>query len=710
MYLLTGTHANGDQFRLGLLSGKVAVGRNQDCSICLDEESVSRLHAEFFIDDGQLRLKDLGSKNGTRVNGEVISQIDIILPCRVAFGKVECDIYFVADDIASVDKSQVEEIPADLLADVKWPLGASNRLEDVDANFEKRRSRLWKCLAWSLGIFMASISLWTVNHLRARSVVLSAKPSFIARKGVSVPVSPVEVQQAQAVVDPSAPAKGEEGLACRFAIGFMDSVKNLSDSTFGEMLEERSWIAVEGGQPSSPPRLASPPLLASAVVATDRLAYLDLLLSAQIDRELFHPSNALSFLGKPTWDRGGKFQLTTSELVQEGPSRQGVKALGPSISQAKWKVLFIGDSMSLCGFGKCLDKLIRTNPQVSEVYTYMACGTVPLSWLKDPPYTNIKTPCGFWSIETEEGKPHPKEYLETYGMKRGDRPKPHLVPKLEDLLTKWKPDILVIQSGTNLFSLFRSGQSLIPDRHGPMLKNQIAPFMHKLLSLNSTLRKIYWVGSPISGRVSPEIQEFVLSQVQKEVGYAATVIDSREMVPYPYRHMAKDREHFAGAQMDDWANQVFGQILADLAVPLALHLPPAKEVQSAVLKGSSPTDEVSVSGDLVLKVKLVFKSPPLPTAKILPYQESLVGLVYAVEKVIKGQYGEKQILVMHPAHIRLKPQSLEKYRLAKSYTMRLRELEGSPWGTIKSSDTSGLIDLIPYIQIEDEAKSTSPQR
>ena len=89
---------------------------------------------------------------------------------------------------------------------------------------------------------------------------------------------------------------------------------------------------------------------------------------------------------------------------------------------------------------------------------------------------------------------------------------------------------------------------------------------------------------------------------------------------------------------------------------------------------------------------------------MLPYQEFLVGFVYDVEQVVSGEYGEKQILVMHPAYIGLKPQSLEKLRIGRTYELQLRPLDGSLWSTIKLKDESGQIELEPYIRVQDEAR------
>jgi hypothetical protein len=50
-----------------------AAGRNPDCAIFLDDETVSRQHAEFRRKNGDFTVVDLGSLNGTYVNREQIN-------------------------------------------------------------------------------------------------------------------------------------------------------------------------------------------------------------------------------------------------------------------------------------------------------------------------------------------------------------------------------------------------------------------------------------------------------------------------------------------------------------------------------------------------------------------------------------------------------------------------------------------------------------
>jgi DNA-binding winged helix-turn-helix (wHTH) protein len=57
-----------------LVSGVNTIGREPAATVWLDSGSVSRRHAHVVIDAGEARLEDLGSKNGTRVNGGEVAE------------------------------------------------------------------------------------------------------------------------------------------------------------------------------------------------------------------------------------------------------------------------------------------------------------------------------------------------------------------------------------------------------------------------------------------------------------------------------------------------------------------------------------------------------------------------------------------------------------------------------------------------------------
>lgn len=55
--------------RVHLEAASMSIGRQDSCDIVLDDPTVSRTHAEVHRDPDGFEVVDLGSRNGTRVNG-----------------------------------------------------------------------------------------------------------------------------------------------------------------------------------------------------------------------------------------------------------------------------------------------------------------------------------------------------------------------------------------------------------------------------------------------------------------------------------------------------------------------------------------------------------------------------------------------------------------------------------------------------------------
>lgn len=85
LLLLTGPSA-GLRYEV---QGEATIGRSPSCEIPLPEDDqMSRRHARFFVRDGRVHLADLGSRNGTSLNGERISGEVVLHPGdRVQVGK-----------------------------------------------------------------------------------------------------------------------------------------------------------------------------------------------------------------------------------------------------------------------------------------------------------------------------------------------------------------------------------------------------------------------------------------------------------------------------------------------------------------------------------------------------------------------------------------------------------------------------------------------
>lgn len=66
------------------------IGRSGECRLVLDHASVSRLHADLEYGQGDWRLRDLDSKNGTFVDGVRIVAQALSGPSWLRFGDVTC--------------------------------------------------------------------------------------------------------------------------------------------------------------------------------------------------------------------------------------------------------------------------------------------------------------------------------------------------------------------------------------------------------------------------------------------------------------------------------------------------------------------------------------------------------------------------------------------------------------------------------------------
>jgi pSer/pThr/pTyr-binding forkhead associated (FHA) protein len=77
-----------------VLAGKLIIGREEDCHLRPPSEFVSRHHCVLLLDEYTLRIRDLGSKNGTFVNNRRVGSGEMILldGDLMAVGEMICQI------------------------------------------------------------------------------------------------------------------------------------------------------------------------------------------------------------------------------------------------------------------------------------------------------------------------------------------------------------------------------------------------------------------------------------------------------------------------------------------------------------------------------------------------------------------------------------------------------------------------------------------
>jgi hypothetical protein len=70
---------------------RISIGRARNCDLVLRDPSVSKLHAHLRDGGGQLQVVDLGSQNGTKVNGaELVAHTPQVVKLgdQLVFGRV----------------------------------------------------------------------------------------------------------------------------------------------------------------------------------------------------------------------------------------------------------------------------------------------------------------------------------------------------------------------------------------------------------------------------------------------------------------------------------------------------------------------------------------------------------------------------------------------------------------------------------------------
>ncbi len=72
------------------LAGRATVGRDDHATLRIDEPLVSRAHAEITRRGTSYFVRDLGSTNFTRVNGEIVTQCELKDGDELRFGRARC--------------------------------------------------------------------------------------------------------------------------------------------------------------------------------------------------------------------------------------------------------------------------------------------------------------------------------------------------------------------------------------------------------------------------------------------------------------------------------------------------------------------------------------------------------------------------------------------------------------------------------------------
>ena len=80
---------DGNTKIFSLPSSVTTVGRRRDCDLCIPLMAISRKHCELNTDQSRLMVRDLGSKNGTFLNGNRIEEAVIKAGDHLRLGSLD---------------------------------------------------------------------------------------------------------------------------------------------------------------------------------------------------------------------------------------------------------------------------------------------------------------------------------------------------------------------------------------------------------------------------------------------------------------------------------------------------------------------------------------------------------------------------------------------------------------------------------------------
>jgi len=111
---------------IDLVKDLTLLGRDEDCDIRIDHKSISKLHCVIAKTDGLLLIRDLGSTNGTRVNGQRVRRAALLPNDTLAVANLKYRVMFGAD-------LEAENPPIPIKVDIERPIEPiqRNALPDV---------------------------------------------------------------------------------------------------------------------------------------------------------------------------------------------------------------------------------------------------------------------------------------------------------------------------------------------------------------------------------------------------------------------------------------------------------------------------------------------------------------------------------------------------------------------------------------------------
>ncbi len=231
----------------------------------------------------------------------------------------------------------------------------------------------------------------------------------------------------------------------------------------------------------------------------------------------------------------GSFVLVASGKSPKRPAKTSPEE-PPSI-------LMVGDSLSVGKFGE----VIQTHFEQKNypVSVYASCGSSPEHWLRGEP--DFYTKCGY--------RQHTGNSDVFSDFVNGRPPRRTRTPKIESLIEKLKPTVVIVQLGTNWM-----------DRS--LSEPQMESYLHRFLKAakHAPVRRVIWITPPDSYRFRNVQGRF--SQLIRDVAKNEQVLIVESKTHYKMGKTGNDGIHYNAESSQAWAQQIQKDLDSKIAPPV----------------------------------------------------------------------------------------------------------------------------------------------
>jgi len=180
------------------LKKTILVGRRNECDICLQDSTVSRIHAEIYYDGNRWCIRDLGSENGTYLNGRPITQEVLPQNSSVHLGADGPVIWILFEGIAIPEEKRSESM--EHIADYYFGDHSHEKAGDFTMmlrgayqRVKKRHSKRYLfMIAAIMVLLMVSSGIGVYQYLRLQKAKEVAIDIFYNMKAISLQIARID--------------------------------------------------------------------------------------------------------------------------------------------------------------------------------------------------------------------------------------------------------------------------------------------------------------------------------------------------------------------------------------------------------------------------------------------------------------------------------------------------------------------------------------